>query len=312
MPSRLQFRQRPRRLGSGLIRGVDARVLAELDQLMRVGAVTLGPGGRLRGAATFATGGGGLWPNEPGGMTPLVAGGYDFNSSVAAITLSGGAALRDATVPFITSGGASVSIGAGPKSPNGVATITIPTTVVPGNGAGSIVNTALSGKNARTVYFSFWLQMSSNWVGQSQGIIKMFMPRVTLSGVQNRVVVAPYGSGTGGLALRVAFQTCVTVDGANGLSTAYYAPISGTGTLVRGTWHRVEIVVVGNTAGVEDGAFQMWCDGTLTHSKAVQYDAAAVKWGQWDFNSTWGGTAGPPPPDSQFMAFDHMYVSWKV
>lgn len=263
------------------------------------------------GAPSLLTGSSG-YPNEPSGMTALVAGGYDFNATSAAITLTGSAALRDATTNFTTSGGASIPIGAGPKSPNGVATITIPTTVTPGNGAGSVYNTALIGKNARTAYYCFWFLMSPNWWGQSQGIVKMFMPRVTTAGVQNRVVICPNGSGTGSLSLRVAFQTCVSVNGASGLSTVYFAPASGTGVITRGTWHKVEIVLVSNTAGVEDGSFTMWMDGVQTHTYAVQYDAAAVKWGQWDFNSTWGGTAAPGPPDSQFMAFDHMYVSWKV
>ena len=81
----------------------------------------------------------------------------------------------------------------------------------------------------------------------------------------------------------------------------------------RGTWHKVEFLVVGNSLGKVDGVAKMWVDGAkVLDFNDVQYffpsQAAAFDGITW--NPTYGGGSNPVPYD-MYQWVDNWYVSGK-
>ena len=260
-------------------------------------------------------------PNEPAGMLPYAD--LTMAGATSGWTALGNVTYVDGNTYTPTSSiGATINPpGAGPMSPASIWQIKMPYHMTSGRGSGSGTAT---GPQAKTIYFSGWFQVSSNWYGENTqppgtGVIKMIMPEVqstTWSAVANRIVIsAAHGSGNNALSARVAWQQIVTVAGSTGISTSYYGPKSGTGSIQRGQWHHIEFVTVANSPGVADGRFQMWIDGKETHNiQGIQYDPSAdIKWQRVNLNSVYGGpTNVNATPDDQYIWWDHAYISYST
>lgn len=62
-----------------------------------------------------------------------------------------------------------------------------------------------------------------------------------------------------------------------------------------GSWHTIEVLIIGNTPGVKNGRVKTWLDGRLqTDVSDVMWTSAGQtgKFGQFDLNPLWGGGGG--------------------
>ena len=171
--------------------------------------------------------------------------------------------------------------------------------------------------NRRTIYVSFWMKMSSNFVGHPTGVNKS-IHFWTKSG-RNVAVFVIRGAGSG--PLRAGFSV-------QGLA-APYTFTSGSASITdlggdldpnyascpveRGRWHKYEVVLTNNVVSSTDGRVQYWLDG----QKCADYGQLAFvgpgqndKWEEVQWSPTWGGTGGTIT-ESFFVQMDNLYVSGK-
>jgi hypothetical protein len=82
-----------------------------------------------------------------------------------------------------------------------------------------------------------------------------------------------------------------------------------------GVWHQYELRMVTNTLGVSNGVLQFWLDGTriLNHADIIYRTVANPHtfFGK-GFAPIWGGSGGTPLATTQYVYFDHLYISGKV
>lgn len=83
-----------------------------------------------------------------------------------------------------------------------------------------------------------------------------------------------------------------------------------------GTWFHLEVLMVANTDGREDGKYRLWVDGALeaAHDTIYYFDDDDFDRGRDSFetirlNPTWGCLTGGDVPQRQFMALDDWYAS---
>ena len=189
-----------------------------------------------------------------------------------------------------------------PKSAMGVGQMRFPAGFSSVGTAPGVAETNFN-TNAMTVYCSFWVKFSSNWVGHSSGVNKIVHFWI---GGSNNVIAEAYGSGTEPLRPMVMFQGIANMGGA-----AAFAPnLVPTMKVPRGKWHRWEIVLKTNSAGAADGTVEWWIDGVRvgTYDK-IQIKPGLAKWDGMMWNPTWGGVGGPTVPVEQIMWMDHIYAS---
>ena len=87
--------------------------------------------------------------------------------------------------------------------------------------------------------------------------------------------------------------------------------------LIRGQWHRIEVLLSSNTPGQPNGAVSWWIDGVQVADYAdvcfissANTNPQAVNWQQVSWNPTYGGPADHPPA-AQYMWIDQFYISGK-
>ncbi|HKS07898.1 MAG TPA: Ig-like domain-containing protein [Gemmatimonadaceae bacterium] len=191
------------------------------------------------------------------------------------------------------------------------------TSALPGGSSPGSVGKYLNGANRKQVlYTAYWMKLSSNWVGHPTGVNKnMFFPVDSY----NRIYTMLQGSGSGALRPAIGLQ---------GLPQAYYSPNEGwpvTATsvnlypnvgnvnIVRGQWHKYEIVFDAGTAGVANGSVQMWVDGVkVMNYTGIMFAApgGSARWEAVSWAPIWGGAGGTIT--SPFYAqLDHLYISGK-
>src|SRR5690606_29160596 len=85
--------------------------------------------------------------------------------------------------------------------------------------------------------------------------------------------------------------------------------------MIRGQWHRVEILLRSNVPGQTNGEVSWWLDGTKIASytnigfiSSTNPVPGAVNWQQVSWNPTWGAPIDVVPAD-QTMQIDHFYIS---
>lgn len=155
----------------------------------------------------------------------------------------------------------------------------------------------------RSIYVSFCVRFSENWVGHPSGVNKIFHFWINKG---NRVYLSAQGQGTGPLRAQVRLQGINEERPARNL-----APQAGTGVLRRRAWQRWEVVLTANTPGQRDGRAQWWVDGTFAGSVAnIRFidPAGSHEWGVVSWNPTWGGTRHRIET-LQFMDIDDIYIS---
>lgn len=255
-------------------------------------------------SSSFAVTAGGY--NEPAGMTVIVDNALTsqpsgWNSDTPTkLTFKDGSTY---VVPTTSNGVTISNPGVGPGSPPGIMQMKVAKNDTAGQASTSLYKAATF--NYKSLYIRGWFQMSTNWSGAADGACKMLQPLTNTGGVTNRIVVAPgYGATTGALSARVAFQGTVTPG-----TTSYQAGNIQGKTTVRGTWHRAEVLVIGNSNAVANGIFVMWIDGTKTHEYTTyQWDAANVTFKNLLMTNMRGGST-PAAPDDMYIWWDHLYVS---
>ena len=159
------------------------------------------------------------------------------------------------------------------------------------------------------LYVEIWARLSPNWFGNQSGTNKMFF--VGASGGHNEFFLSAEGSGNNALEPQVRMQGI-------GDPRARVRPNVAPGTVLkRGAWHRWEFVLTCNSGlNVSDGTIDFWLDGThVTSVRNVNWTLSRHPERGCDFpifhwSPTYGG-GGAPPPNHQYLDFDHVYVSGK-
>jgi hypothetical protein len=232
---------------------------------------------------------GGTWPNQPAGFTPITE--RLFNAAVedgwiASTSLS---IVADATAP---------------KSPSAVGQMTYPAGTT-GGGAGSDPGYAeryIAGLGYTRLYVSFWVKLSSDWQGNLTSVNK-----VAYVNVHDKPVVFPIvqGIGSGGLHTAIGLQD-IPIVGAQ-----YMEPNLTDVEIVRGQWHRWEVVLVVNSGDAADGELHWWIDGVkVGEYRNILYGTSAQGkiWQYLYWRPIWGGQ-GDVLLQTQYMWMDHFYAS---
>jgi len=195
-----------------------------------------------------------------------------------------------------------------PKSPSNVGQIKFPAGFGSGN-APAVLEKVWSGTQ-KTLYVSFWVKFSSNWIGNDAGVNKIFHFWI---GGSNRLVLNARGVGTGKLLTEVELQGITAGGNYDAGTTALFtANLGPSGELVRNQWLHWEAVFVGNSSGTANGSVDWWVNGTkVGHYGGLQFVPGAGYWEEMEWSPTYGGAGGVVPAD-QYQWIDHIYVSGKA
>lgn len=239
------------------------------------------------------------FPNEPAGYTELTQRPFtDYEEDGW-----GNNGTNDYLVPHIDSGG--------PISPSNVARVRFGA----GRSGGTApMNTFLeSGLDVGSIYIAFGFKIDSAWQGHDSGVNKiLFLTASDYGGGGDPVAFSAQGVDSAELNFQVRLQGPGTEE-----SSAAGANIGenvGDGEVVRGTWYKIEVVMVANTSSNHDGTLDVWMNGTKTHERTdVRYfhesvDPSNHKFTVIKWNPTWGGT-GDTVDTTMFQYIDHIYVS---
>jgi hypothetical protein len=189
-----------------------------------------------------------------------------------------------------------------PKSPPGVGQVFYPAGF---QGGGEPVNVFKYGFPAnQRLYISFWVRFSPNWVGHPSGVNKIF--HFIINNI-NKVFLSAQGADNDNLVATVFLQQIPGVDGRRldpDLNT-------GSAQIVRGRWHRWELLLTTNTIGSFNGTAEWWIDGVRVGSYSdIAYIASGetTTWDGIQWAPTWGG--GPVTLQvAQNEQIDHVYIS---
>lgn len=189
-----------------------------------------------------------------------------------------------------------------PKSPPNVGQARFPAGFVGGDGPILSEFGDFSFLGYRKLYMSFWLKVSENWQGQEN-----FINKIGFVWMHSDPVFVPMIKGRDAepLRSRIALQDIPVVIARNLDANV------GAVEIVRGRWHRWEIVFIANTGDNADGEVHWWIDGTKvgeytdvtvrssTQSDRLQY----VTW-----YPIWGG-GFDIVIETMYMWMDHFYAS---
>ncbi|HJP86567.1 MAG TPA: Ig-like domain-containing protein [Gemmatimonadaceae bacterium] len=194
-----------------------------------------------------------------------------------------------------------------PQSPSSVGQILFPAGFGSGNAPAVLEKVWASG--IKTLYVSFWLKMSSNWVGNDAGVNKIFHFWI---GDSNRLFLNAHGAGNGTLTAEVWLQRIVAGGNFDNGTTADFAPNLGVSAVIaRGKWVHWEMLLTANSSGTKDGKVEWWINGQKVGSySGIQFVSGAGTWQEMEWSPTYGGF-GNPVPVNQTMSIDHIRVSGK-
>jgi len=160
--------------------------------------------------------------------------------------------------------------------------------------------------NLHTVYVSWWFKYSSNWWGQSTGTNKQLY--VWTNGDHPTMYVFAEGSGSGELTPYATVQGSQVPRNSELLLGPNLVPSA---RIIRGRWHHMELVLVGNTPGTANGSLDLYLDGVHVSSySGMQFITGDALWGDVNYAPVWGGLGGSVP-QTQTFDIDHFYMSGK-
>jgi uncharacterized protein YjdB len=200
-----------------------------------------------------------------------------------------------------------------PHSPSGIMQLTYPAGMAGGVGPNSLERDWAAG-TYRTLYVSYWMKVSSNFYGhigpEITKTLHFWVGDGNTSG--NKLYTQISGGATDPLSAWVNLQGVIAGGNFDNGTSAEFAPNLGQpATIVRGQWHRYELVMKGNSAGTRDGTLDWWLDGVHVGSyTGIQYVPGAATWSTVKWNPTWGGLGGIVPADF-YETMDHIYISGK-
>jgi hypothetical protein len=154
------------------------------------------------------------------------------------------------------------------------------------------------------IYLSFWVKLSSNWLGHTSGVNKIFFFQINRG---NKVYLTAQGSGNTPLLLP---QVRVQGINENPVTRNLYSNVNAF-YMQRGIWYRWEVILRSNSNGQPNGIAEWWVNGTKVGSYSnVNFVAAGANrfWEAVKWNPTWGGT-GSQIVNPQDMWIDEAYVS---
>jgi hypothetical protein len=186
-----------------------------------------------------------------------------------------------------------------PKSPSSVIRVTFPTGFVGGSSNGHM---GVLVPNYRVLYIAYWSKYSANWWGHLTGVNKHVYVR---AGGSPYFVFELEGVGSGPLKPRPVLQAMV-------VGTGNYNPNLVPGAVyTRDQWDFTEIVLTGNSAGTANGSMDWYLNGVHVGSvSGLQWTAGATAWNVFELWPVWGG-AGDIVPSTQWIEWDHVYLSGK-
>jgi PKD repeat protein len=168
----------------------------------------------------------------------------------------------------------------------------------------------------QTIYMSLWMKYSANYVGHPTGINKAV--HFWTKGV-NPVVLIARGAGSDRLTASFNLQRLAApyswTSGSYQFNSTEVnlSPNLGACTIVRGQWHKYEVVLTNNTPGVADGRIEYWLDGAKCGDYGQLMFVGAGENNKWEevmWSPTWGGMGGTITGDFNVQV-DHMYISGK-
>jgi hypothetical protein len=162
----------------------------------------------------------------------------------------------------------------------------------------------IDGAGLTQIYWSYWIKVSSNFQGHPTATKKINFAWMKGSPI---FFMSAEGVGNGPLTLTARMQSPAE-------SREYFRPNQGaSGNFSRGSWHRVELIARGNTAGNGDGLVKVWLDGVrIIEYRDVRFTGSGQDktFDYIDFTPIWGGRGGTVT-NTMTMDLDHMYVSGK-
>ena len=203
-----------------------------------------------------------------------------------------------------------VSDATAPKSPSNIVRIHFPAGFGEGSGTGS--GDAPRLPNVRTLYVSYWGKFSSNWQGSSSGVDKTFY-LYTSTGIPS-VYFTMGGSGVVPKVPTISGQDILQGGAGHGdaRNPDWLPNLVPTAKVALGTWHHIELVIVGNTAGAADGSIDWYLNGVHVGSNSgIQFISGTCLWNLFHYTLLYSGSSGSNPTSAQDVYFDHIYLSGK-
>lgn len=269
---------------------------ARADRLpphLRAEARPKAPGQTVPADLTQPPTGNGDHPNEPTGMTAITEQPYSALGTL-------GWSVGNSTQMTIETDNTA------PESPSSVQQHEITS----GQAAGVYGNHVSPLFSHNEVYWDEWLKVDADWHGHSSGT----SPKVNIikgDGTENHVLlIRGFDDGSLTVAFNAQGQQAADVvrcstnnDLGNTCST----------TFPRGQWNRVEVHLVGGTAGNQDGALHVWLNGTKVLER-VNYGlitSGGANFTRVNSIMLWGGTGDSYPNATGYLRRDNQYISGK-
>lgn len=228
-------------------------------------------------------------PNEPDGFTPVT------ERAWSAFDEDGWKDDRDNLLYSISTDTTA------PRSPDSVGQMDYPVGFT-GGSAPAWSSRSMASLGHTELYLSFWMKLSPNWQGAGNFLNRIGYVRVAGG---SRVTLIAVGKNSGPLSPQIWLTS--TPTGARNLG-----PNVNDVELVRGAWHRWEVVLVNNTGDSADGEVHWWIDGV----KVGQYSDVAFTgstegktWEGVSWRPEWGGSDDVVATPEMYMRMDHWYTS---
>jgi hypothetical protein len=255
-------------------------------------APMMGPSAASPTGTSTTPSGPGRWPNELPGLTVLSDVGF-----AAPIPVGQGMDMGNGWNINNTQGLAtSVTDPTAPIGPY-VMKMAYPNGFVGGSGP---ANAYFYFNSRQEFYVGFWWKANSSWQGHLTSVNKLCFIWAS-SGTP--IIPEMYGPPGGPYRLRTAIWESGVPEPRDWAEANV-----GNGTLVPGTWYRIEIYAkYGTSSNSFNGILNQWINGVLVTSYSdINYNAAGFD--SFQISPTWGGQ-GDVKTQDDFFAFDDVHIS---
>lgn len=154
----------------------------------------------------------------------------------------------------------------------------------------------------RRLYLSFWIKVSENWQGHDS-----FVNKIGAAWIHKSSVFVPiiFGKDDGALRSEIRLQAIPIVVARN------LEPNLALVEIVRGQWHRWEVLAIANTGDDADGEVHWWVDGVKVGEYTDVMLGDSTQSDLWEFlmwRPVWGGVHDAVIAEMH-MWMDHLYAS---
>ena len=156
------------------------------------------------------------------------------------------------------------------------------------------------------VYMSMYLKFSSNWQGHLTHVNKIIHFWI---GGSNKLFLLGDASGSQPLLTSIGIQGVASSP--YGTSAQVQPNLVSNAQFVRGRWHHLEMLAVGNNNGASDGTVDLWLDGVkVARLTGIQWSSGTPSFSTAKLDPTWGGLGDTVSSDMS-LEVDHLYMSGK-